>query len=85
MYSPEKIQKLFHNPKDFTAKQFITAVNFGSTESLCAIFESIREFLSEKRQDDLLELIDFYLVNNHPEEYYNEYGDFEDFISPYIG
>lgn len=85
MYSLEKIQKLFGDNEDFIVQNFITAVNYGEGETVGAILESIGEFLVEKRQDDLLELVDFYLVNHNPEEHYNEDDeDFEDFISPYI-
>lgn len=65
MFSIEKIQKLMNDPEDFMVQQLIDAVNTGSIFTVVAIFDSIREFLEEKRQDDLLELVDFYLENDY--------------------
>ena len=82
MFSLEKIQKLFNDHEDFMVQQLIIDVNFGSVDS---VLKTIREFLVEKRQDDLLEIVDFY-VENH---FYQNYNDedvecFNDFISQYI-
>lgn len=64
MFSLEKIQKLFSDYEDFTVQNFITAVNYGDGNTVDAILESIMSFLEEKRQDDLVELIDFYIENH---------------------
>lgn len=63
MFSIEKIQQLMNDPEDFLVQELILAVNLGQQETVGYIFMSIREFLEEKRQDDLLELVDFYLEN----------------------
>lgn len=85
MFSLEKIQKLFNDHEDFIVQQFIMAVNFGDVDTVGAIFELIRDLLVEKRQDDLLELVDFFLENHlyqGPQD--DDSEDFEDLISPYI-
>ena len=85
MFSLEKIKKLFNDSEDFTVQQFIMAVNFGDVDTVGAIFELIREFLLEKRQDDLLELVDFFLENHFyqgPQD--DDSEDFEDCISTLI-
>lgn len=38
MYSLEKIQKLMYNHKDLTVRQFIAATNYGTVETVGAIF-----------------------------------------------
>lgn len=65
MFSIEKIQQLMNDPEDFLVQQLILAVNLGQQETVGYIFMAIREFLEEKRQDDLLELVDFYLEDNN--------------------
>ena len=82
MFSLEKIQKLFNDSEDFMVQQLIIDVNFGSVDS---VLKTIREFLVEKRQDDLLEIVDFY-VENHCYENYNDKDVecFNDSISQYI-
>ena len=85
MFSLEKIQKLFSNYEDFTVQNFITAVNYGEGDTVGAILESIMSFLVEKRQDDLLELVDFFLENHFyqgPQD--DDSEDFEDCISTLI-
>lgn len=71
MFSLEKIQELFGDSEDFLIQNFIMAVNFGNLETIDSLFESIRDLLEEKRQDDLLELVDYYLENHC----YNESDD----------
>ena len=82
MFSLEKIQKLFNNHEDFMVQQLIIDVNFGSVDS---VLKTIREFLVEKRQDDLLEILDFYVENHCYDNYNDEDVEcFNDSISQYI-
>lgn len=82
MFSLEKIQKLFNDQEDFMVQQLIIDVNFGSVDS---VLKTIREFLVEKRQDDLLEIVDFYVENHCYENYNDEDVEcFNDSISQYI-
>lgn len=84
MFSLEKIQELFNDSEDFIVQGFIMAVNYGDVKTVDGILESIKCFLEEKRQDDLLELVDYYLENHVYSKSDDEYIPEDFFICPYF-